>query len=84
MRASDNHLSGQQPVAALGGTRFAFMEIANLLDNGRTHKTVELTGLQDLTNGSMQHIQHMFGALIGEHRTPIDYLALLEKYPVHR
>jgi hypothetical protein len=84
MMAFNDYLSRQKSVPALRRSRLALMQIADFDYRRRACETVNFTGLQNLPDRSMQYVEHVFGAPVGEHRTSIDNLILLEKYPVHR
>ena len=83
MRTPDRNLSGKKTIAALGRTRFALMQITDILYDGRPDQSIYLAGLENLSGCAMQHVQHVFGAFIGKHRASTNDFILLKKYPVH-
>ena len=83
MVAFNYYLTGQKSIPPLRRTWLALMEIADFSYGRSADKPIYFACLENLPDGSMQHIKHVFGALVREHRTVACDLALLKKYPVH-
>jgi hypothetical protein len=84
MVAFNYYLTSQKSIPPLRRTWLALMEIADFSYGRSADKPIYLTCLENLPDGSMQHIKHVFGALVREHRTSVDNFVFLKKYPVHQ
>jgi hypothetical protein len=84
MIAFDNYLTSPKSIPPLCRTWLTLMEIANFCYGRSADKPIYLACLENLPDGSMQHIKHVFGALIREQHTSIDNFVFLKKYPVHQ